>query len=130
MRSLWSVTHAGNHTANTLQKMERLMNVKALDTQRERFRWQGEDVERVVFFVDHGGDRWADVLTYLLGQTSKLAMRWQASGDAVTEFSATLSGADTFTAWQDKRPSGLREVTWTLRADQTYRVLLLTAPLG
>jgi hypothetical protein len=56
------VTYVGAHTATTVKKLQRLLNLQALEQERERYVFEGEDVERVVFMVEHEAQGWASAI--------------------------------------------------------------------
>ncbi len=130
MRSLWTVTYVGPHTAITIKKLERFLGIKAEALERERLVWNGEKIERAVFFVEHGTSEWSLLLVELLHKMSQVALRWQGSGDAVNEFTAIVSKDNSDTIFQQGLPPGFRELTWTVRADQSYRTVLFSASSG
>jgi hypothetical protein len=130
MRSIWTVTYVGSHTATTIKKLERFLEIKAEALERERILWNAEKIERAVFFVEHGSIEWSWLLVELLHKTSQVALRWQASGDAVNEFTAIVSRENADTIFQQKLPPGFRELTWTVRADQSYGTGLLSLNSG
>jgi hypothetical protein len=120
MRSLWTITYVGSHTATTLKKLQRLLDFKAENWERERYVWKEEKIERVVFFVEHNSLDWNTLIVQLLQKTSKMAVRWEVSGDILTVVTVIVSTNNTSTLLQQKLPSGLREITWTVRLNQVY----------
>lgn len=126
MRSLWSITYVGAHTATTIKKVERLLDITALDIVRERYIWNAEKVERATFFVEHDASEWPVTVVALLRCTALLAMKWETRGDAVQALSVTVSLECANSQFKDGIPSGLVDVSWELRADQTYVRNLLT----
>ncbi|MBW4553850.1 MAG: hypothetical protein KME35_22485 [Aphanocapsa sp. GSE-SYN-MK-11-07L] len=130
MRSLWTVSYVGPHTAITVKKLERLLGIKAEELERERLVWNGEKIERAVFFVEHGTIEWSLLLFELLHKMSQIAVQWQTSGDAVNVLTASVSEDNANTTFQQKLPPGFRELAWTIRGDQAYRTELFLAGPG
>jgi hypothetical protein len=127
MRSFWTVSHVGAHTATTLKKLERLLGIKALDVQRERYVWEGENLERAAFFVEHGPLAWEALVVSLMQKTSLLASAWQTSGDATHTLCARVLASDTRSQFWSGVPSGLREISWEARVDQQFSGALIAA---
>lgn len=126
MRSLWTVGYVGPHTATTLKKLERLLNIQALDMTRERYVWDGEHIERAVFYVDHDPQAWPELIVALHQKTSLFAATWQMRGDGVDALSARVTAKNINTQFHDKLPPGLREISWMAHRDQNYSSALLT----
>ena len=126
MRSLWTVSYVGAHTATTIKKLERFLSLKALDIERERYVWEGENLERSAFFVEHGSLEWPALLVSLLQKTSTLASTWQAHGDAVQTFTVQVASESVNTQFRIGIPTGLREISWTVRTDQQFPNVLLS----
>ena len=106
--------------------LERLLAMKAIDVERERYVWKGENLERSAFFVDHGPLEWEALLVSLTQRTALFASTWQTSGDASNTLSAHVGLENVDTRLLRGTPAGLREISWEVRADQTYRSPLLT----
>ncbi len=120
MRSLWTMCYVGAHTATTIKKLERLLDMKALDVTRERYVWNGENLERSAFFIDHGALDWTALINSLLRKTSLFASAWQSRGDATHILTTRVTSEDISASFKNNMPAGLREVSWEVRADQLY----------
>lgn len=127
MRSLWTITYAGSHTATTVKKLTRLLSVTAEDIQRERYVLNDERIERAAFLVDHGDIEWAAMLVELLQKTARVAYRWQCNGDATTVLSGSVTRDDLATEFHQGLPAGLKEIGWVVRTSQLYPDALLSA---
>ena len=127
MRSLWSVTYVGAHTATTVKKLQRLLQAQALEQDKERFVFNDENVERAVFFIEHEVNDWAGLVLDLIKKTSMLASTWQMRGETEQELSAIVRSDRTTQAFKQGLPEGLREVSWSARPDQTYLRRLISA---
>jgi len=125
MRSLWTVTYVGPHTATTLKKLQRVLSFAALEEERERYVWDGERLERLSFFVDHGSSEWTSVVVSLLQATSKIAWAWQMTGDVKNEIRVEVTSDRTVSEFHGGSPSGLREISWVLRRNEEYSDKLL-----
>ncbi|MBK7002424.1 MAG: hypothetical protein IPH35_21475 [Rhodoferax sp.] len=126
MRSLWTVSYIGAHTATTIKKLERFLSLKALDIERERYVWEGEKLERAAFFVEHGPLEWSALLVSLLQKTSTLASTWMTHGDAVQTLTVQVASENVHSQFRTGIPTGLREISWTVRTDQQFPNVLLS----
>jgi hypothetical protein len=126
MRSLWSVTYVGAHTATTIKKLQRLLRIQAIDLESERYVFNDKKVERAVFLVEHGACSWAEFILDLIQKTSMLATTWQMSGNEKHQLMVVIGGGDAAGALAQGLPKGLCEVSWVARPDQTYQNRLLS----
>ena len=120
MRSLWTVSFVGSHTAVTIKKIERLLGIRATQIERERVLFDGQQLERAIFHVEHGDMGWSDLVVHLLEATSKIAHAWRVSGDVSSVVAVSVDPRAVGTALQATVPAGLKEISWQLRKDQSY----------
>lgn len=125
MKSLWKVTYIGSHTSVFIKKLDRYLKVKSNILLKERYDYDGNNYERVVFEIEHPYSKWNESVCDVLRMASLISIEWKAH---IFNSSSHILGLLNTNEREEKGgfliegPSGLAEISWELKLDQQYSV--------
>lgn len=121
LKSYWTTEYVGAHTNILIKKLERALNISALDKQTERVILNGNKIEKADFFVEHNAEDWIELVYRMIELSGKLSRDIQLCGDATSYLYGTIDISDASKSMGSLQvPSGLLAVYWQIRLDQTY----------
>ena len=121
MKSYWTAEYVGSHTNIFIKKLERALNVSALDKEVERVILNGNKIEKADFFIEHKVKDWMELVYRTIELSGKLSRDIQLFGDVASDLSGTIDFSKSSGSIQI--PAGLFAVRWQVRLDQTYQRL-------
>jgi hypothetical protein len=76
MKSYWSLIYGGSHCGVLTKKVSRIINIKPIDIEYERFYFSDKNFERADFFLEHETEFWHELVTITLGIAQRFNSCW------------------------------------------------------